>query len=173
MVGGSRTIGDADLLLRELDSPSFNPRAEVLLSESPSSRISTPGETGQATFLRDDPECVEIRVNSERPGFLVLSDSYYPGWQATIAGERRTIYRANYMFRAVRIDAGESVVTFSYKPSSFRWGMVVSLLCLGFTAIAGVFPAATSPFGRASEARTKSPASLGPSTRCVIICEPN
>jgi len=59
---------------------------------------------------------------------LFLSDAYYPGWQATVDGKAEHIIRANDLFRAVAIPAGNHQVEFAYQPASFRWGMIISLL---------------------------------------------
>ena len=61
-------------------------------------------------------ERVEVVVNVESEGFLVLVDAFYPGWRATVNGERVDILRANVMFRAVLVPAGESMVVFRFLP---------------------------------------------------------
>ena len=69
------------------------------------------------------------------PGrYLVLADTFYPGWQARIDGERAAILRANYAFRAVALDAGEHEVVFRYRPLSF----IVGVACSGISLV-GVF----------------------------------
>jgi hypothetical protein len=142
-----RVMESPEETLRELDSATFDPTAEVLLAEAPEQRqpampgqSSLPETSADVTFLRDDPEDVKIRIVAERPGFLVLSDSHYPGWKATVNGESRPIHLANYMFRAVQIDEGESIVRFTYQPASFKWGLRISLISLAvcFAIGAGV-----------------------------------
>jgi hypothetical protein len=140
-----RVIEDSARLLEELDSISFDPRAAVLLSETPKDAASMMADTPRkesssnaAVFLKDAPEEVEIRIQSDRPGFLVLSDSHYPGWKASVNEQPRHIYRANYHFRAVPIPQGESTVRFTYVPASFGYGRaisIISLLCAGAVVI--------------------------------------
>jgi hypothetical protein len=36
----------------------------------------------------------------ERAGWLVISDTWYPGWRAWLDGEPAEIYRADYLFAA-------------------------------------------------------------------------
>ncbi len=38
---------------------------------------------------------------------VMLSEIWDPGWQATVDGERARVYRADYMFRGILVDAGE------------------------------------------------------------------
>ena len=77
-------------------------------------------------FARDDPEHVELRVASDRSSWLVLADAWYPGWEARIDGAAVPVLRANSLFRAVRIEAGSSLVSFDFRPRSVRIGAAVS-----------------------------------------------
>ena len=52
--------------------------------------------------------------------------SRYPGWVATVDGAEQPIERANLLFRAVRVPAGDHVVEFRYEPWSVRLGAIVS-----------------------------------------------
>lgn len=71
------------------------------------------------------PNRVTIDV-SGAGGVLVLSDQYYPGWQATIDGERAEIRRAYTALRAVCVPSGDHTVMFRYRPLSVLVGAVVS-----------------------------------------------
>src|SRR5262249_36024370 len=64
------------------------------------------------------PERVEVDVQLARAGFLVLTDTHYPGWRAEVAGAAARILRADYLFRAVALGSGEHRVVFRYAP---RW----------------------------------------------------
>ncbi|MCL4263663.1 MAG: YfhO family protein [Anaerolineae bacterium] len=84
----------------------------------------------QATIQTYDLNRVEIAVTTAAPGFLVLADTYYPGWQATVDGVDTAVYRANSLLRAVYVPAGAHTVTFTYYPLDFMVGAVISLLTL-------------------------------------------
>ena len=71
---------------------------------------------------------MRLQVETEADGFLVLTDTYMPGWRATINGKSTEILRANYAFRAVRIPAGHHDVEFNYQPLSFQIGAYVSVI---------------------------------------------
>jgi hypothetical protein len=88
-------------------------------------------ELGTATIIRDEAERVIIQSNSVADGLLVLSDAYYPGWQATIDGAATAVYPANAYFRAVFLPAGQHEVVFTFVPESFENGRVISLVGLG------------------------------------------
>jgi hypothetical protein len=77
-----------------------------------------------------EPELVELETTSPRAGFLVLSDTFRPGWIAEVDGARSPILRALTVMRAVAVPAGTHRVRFTYRPASLRWGALVSLLSL-------------------------------------------
>ena len=55
-----------------------------------------------------------IDVETDAPGILILTDSYYPGWKAKIEGEETKIYRVDYNFRGIIIPEGSHEVVFKY-----------------------------------------------------------
>lgn len=79
-------------------------------------------------YLADSPDQVRLHVSTPCHGFVVLSDLFYPGWKATLDGNESVIYRANYAFRAIEVSPGDHVITFSYRPWSIAFGVVLILL---------------------------------------------
>jgi len=76
------------------------------------------------------PESVSISSNLLNNGFLVLSDTYYPGWKAFVDGRETKIYRADYILRGVYLAKGKHQVKFIYDPLSFKVGKYISLFTL-------------------------------------------
>jgi Bacterial membrane protein YfhO len=60
------------------------------------------------------------QVQTDQPGYLFLGDAYYPGWNAYLDDRPVDLYRANEVFRAVWVPAGEHQVSFRYEPMSLR-----------------------------------------------------
>jgi hypothetical protein len=84
-----------------------------------------------------EPGRVAIRVSAHCAGLLVLTDSYYPGWKATVNGKRARIHSTDGAFRGVVIPQGASTVVFRYEPASFRDGVVLAVLgSIGVLALA-------------------------------------
>jgi hypothetical protein len=71
-----------------------------------------------------------INVSTNKAGFLFITDAWYPGWIAKIDGIKVPLYRADYVFRAVQITAGEHVVEFDFLPFSLKLGKILSLSSL-------------------------------------------
>ncbi len=74
------------------------------------------------------PERVVLRAEADGPRLLVLTDTYFPGWRATLDGLPIPILRANYLFRAVVLPPGRHEVIFAYAPRSFTAGASLTVL---------------------------------------------
>lgn len=57
----------------------------------------------------------EFEVRAASGDFLVLSESFLPGWRGWIDGETVELVRANGLFMAVKVPAGEHHVRFEYQ----------------------------------------------------------
>jgi hypothetical protein len=77
-------------------------------------------------FLAYETAQVTVSVDAPRPGFVVFSDTNYPGWEATVNGREAPVLRANHSFKAVRVDAGRSDVRFRFRPRSLAIGAALS-----------------------------------------------
>jgi hypothetical protein len=84
-----------------------------------------------ATITSAENNSVTISAKAERPGYLVLSDTYYPGWKCWVDGSESQIYRANFAMRAVYMTPGEHHVVFRFEPQSFRIGSWISIASVG------------------------------------------
>jgi hypothetical protein len=77
-------------------------------------------------FLNDTPEHISFSVNLAQPGFVVLSDRYYPGWKAKIDGIPAPIFRTNALFRSVFLPKGGHLINFDYEPDSLTIGLYLA-----------------------------------------------
>ncbi len=79
-------------------------------------------------ITRYQPQRIELRTSNQQPGFLVLSETYYRGWEAWIDGKRAPVERANYALRGLSVPAGDHSIEFVFRAHSFRNGAAWSLL---------------------------------------------
>ena len=86
--------------------------------------------TSTAQLLSASANHVTVAVDAPAGGWLLLADSYYPGWAAYVDGEQRTVYPAQGLLRAVQLPAGAELVEFVYQPTSFYVGVGLTLLGL-------------------------------------------
>lgn len=99
--------------------------------------------SGSARIVSYQPHRVVVDTYSSGPSLLFLSDTYFPGWEATVNGRREQVLKADYAFRAVTVPEGQNRVEFSYDPPSFRQGLAVSLgglLIWAFLLSFGLWP---------------------------------
>jgi len=82
--------------------------------------------SSRVTVQAYQAEQVVLRVETDRPGFLVLADAYYPGWEARVDGIPAPILPTNLLFRGVQVPPGEHRVVFTYRPRSWRLGLALS-----------------------------------------------
>jgi hypothetical protein len=122
---------DDDEALTRVVSGDFDYRRMVLLDREPG--LSEPGRLAKlvpAEILDYAPERVEVAVQTPSQALLILTDTYYAGWRATVDGSPTAIHRANGLFRAVLVPAGDHLVSFEYTPASLRVGAWVSVFSL-------------------------------------------
>ena len=138
LVGRGRSLPD-EMMLQRVGSPAFNPREEVLL-DSTAPVYEPTLVAGEAEVRDPNVNEVNVLVSADSPSWLVLSDTYADGWKAFLDGRETRIYRANYVMRAVRVDAGEHLVRFRYDPPAFAIGLRVSIAALILTGAIAFYP---------------------------------
>jgi len=78
---------------------------------------------------RDSEDLTRVTLDFEAPApcWLVLTDSYYPGWTARVEGKPVHVHRANGTMRAIQVPAGKHRVEFAYECRPLKTGAVVTL----------------------------------------------
>jgi hypothetical protein len=92
-----------------------------------------PGEGGaaRARIREHAPGRVVIEVETPSRGYLVLTDTWFPGWRARVDGAETRIWRADHAFRAVILPPGPHEVEFWYAPRSLWIGLALSAPAAG------------------------------------------
>lgn len=137
-------VVDFQSALEYMNNPQFDPGQAAVVEDFPSElslRInqherSIPFTAGQAELARSGQ--LKVRVQTETPGLLVISEQYYPGWRAYVDGRETPIYAVDGILRGVFLNEGEHTVIFAYKPLSFSIGLTISIVSLLVTAV-GLF----------------------------------
>ncbi len=133
LVHRALVASDAEAAWSALHAPGFDP-ATMVVVEGGRALEGMTGEHESVGFLARGLNDMELEVRAAAPGYLVLSEVYYPGWRATVDGRPARVLRANYAFRAVEIlEAGTHRIRLWYAPMSFQIGAglsTVTILCL-------------------------------------------
>lgn len=113
-----QTAADDAAALALLRAADFDPaRTAILISESIPITPAATQTKPIATITHYTAERIEITVKAgDAPALLMLTDAYYPGWIATVNDQPTPILRADILFRAVPVPAGDSAVVFEYRP---------------------------------------------------------
>lgn len=114
----------------------FYPNAPVILEEKPQVSASARPVTGSITTRVNEHQLVTLDVTAEEKSYLVLADSFYPGWTATLDNTVVPILPANINQRAILVPPGQHRLSFTYQPKMFMRGLQLSLLgYIGFAAM--------------------------------------
>jgi hypothetical protein len=107
----------------------------------PAGNPSNGTDSDEVKALRYQPDSLDLSIRSKEPALLVLSENYYPGWQAWLDGAPVAIYRTDIAFRGVAIPPGAHLVRMEFRPvilpvsAAISLGTAVLLLVLANWAI--------------------------------------
>jgi hypothetical protein len=111
----------------------FDPRREVILESEPQPRPAK-GARGFAKVTRQGTDFLEIEAQTDKPTMLLVTDSYSNGWKAWgmegSAQQEYSVLPANYVLRAIPLEAGHHRICMEYVPRGFTVGKWISLVAL-------------------------------------------
>jgi hypothetical protein len=143
LVGGTERVANATAAFDAFVTPSFDNAQRVILEPDQIRRLGTSalpvsaGSAGVVTHATRGINSGRLEVDARRSSWLLIPESWDPGWTATVNGYTVPMLRANYQQRAILVPAGRSIVTISYVPPGWNLGLVlgafgvVSLLAAG------------------------------------------
>jgi hypothetical protein len=137
-VPAARHVTDAEAAKRLLD-PAFDPDREVLLADAPAgprppvdqaSEAPNSAPAPRAAIIRETQTEIVVEATAAADGFLLLADTFYPGWTAEVDGKAVALDRANLSVRAIQLPKGSHVVRFVYEPPGVQRGLWISAAAL-------------------------------------------
>jgi Bacterial membrane protein YfhO len=142
VAGAQHVVDDGEAALDAFTRPGFEGRSVAVTEERlpgvPVTDAAGLGArpAGSARIVSYEPERVVVRARADRQGVLVLGDTYFPGWNATVDGRSAPVTQVDYLFRGVRVGPGTHTVEFRYEPLSWRIGWIISLVSAVGLAVA-------------------------------------
>ena len=128
------TEDEAFRAVRGEGDATFDPRTVTLLEPSGQNPPTLPqekfGSPATAQITKYEPSHLTIETNADKASVLVVSEAYYPGWEATIDGQRTTIFTADYLLRGVVLPPGSHRVEMWYAAPQASQGALLSGLAL-------------------------------------------
>lgn len=126
-----RVVGAGGEASAALDAIARRPHVP-LVDRDPGIRLSASAGTDAVAVLERAPERITLRIELGEPALLVLNETIFPGWEATVDGHPTEMVTVNTTMRGVPIeDAGVHTVVMTYRPPGFGTGLAVSLAALG------------------------------------------
>jgi hypothetical protein len=139
-VSAARAVQTDQEGITRLLAPDFDPDREIILHDVPegaphpvvgeAGTEPSSATPGRAVVTREDPLEILIDAEAPRDGFLLLADTFYPGWAAQVDGKFVPLYRANVMLRGIQLPKGHHEVRFTYDPPGFVTGLQITMLSL-------------------------------------------
>ena len=120
-------VDNIDEVRNKLWDNTYDPSDKALV-ENYDLRVSRFNNYGlnNVNILKYENNFVDLEVNMKEDGYLVFSDTYYPGWKAYINGKETEIYKTNGIFKGIYIPEGEYNIRFRFLPNSFLIGVIIS-----------------------------------------------
>ena len=122
MVGKIVQASNQNHALRILFSNEFNPHREAIVFETPDGITLSDSISSEVDIVKYGRNEVIMDVKSDKAGFLVFSDSYYPGWTAEVDGREVKIQRTNVTQRGIVVPGGSHTVKFTFAPNTVTYG---------------------------------------------------
>ena len=147
--GQQPVFANATNTLRALAAADFNPEQVVYLpaaragdfqsppvaNETTERRLQAAGTSARILSASWSAHRIECEVESPAPTLVVIAQTFYHPWKATVNGQPTEILRANHAFQAVRVPAGHSAVRLEYVDRQFQLGVALSALGLILCAV--------------------------------------
>jgi hypothetical protein len=117
--------------LDPIASGAVDARTTALLETTPPPLAPATDPTQDVALIEHyEPDAIRVRTRTDAAGLLLLSEIFYPAWNAYVDGNSTPIYRADHILRAVPLPEGEHVVELRYESAPLRIGLIVSLIAV-------------------------------------------
>jgi hypothetical protein len=88
------------------------------------------GEVGRVRITSHRPNRIRLQAEMNRPGFVVLSEVYYPGWEALVDRKPVPLLRTDYVLRAIPVPVGSHEIQVQFRSKTLQLGLVIAGLAL-------------------------------------------
>jgi len=124
--------------LAVLDDEAFDPRQAAVVPDLGAELHLAGGQQvgSEARVVEARPGHLVLEVAPGGDGLLVVSQPFYPGWQARVDGQPVPIVRADYLLQGVPVDGESRHVELTYRVPA--WPAFVSLATLLAATVAGL-----------------------------------
>jgi hypothetical protein len=126
--GGIQVVAEMDRQLDRLRDPAFDPERTVIVSSPVHIADSErPASTGKVEITDSRINDLYLHAEASEPSVLVISQTHYPGWEATLDGRPAELFPVNVTLTGIALPAGVHEVGLAFRPRSVRIGALISL----------------------------------------------
>tara|TARA_A200000113_G_scaffold103968_1_gene93426 strand:+ start:1737 stop:4157 length:2421 start_codon:yes stop_codon:yes gene_type:complete len=93
-------------------------------------RYSNERRISQIELLKNKPNEKIYNIKSNKPGFVVFSEMFYPGWKAEINNREVELYKVNFILRGLFVPKGDNKIKFYFEPSSIKYGSIIQIFSI-------------------------------------------
>ncbi len=137
VVHNAWSVPDQEHAWSAVHQADFDPSTTVVVEHGETLSASTPG-TSQAEIVSYSNNDISLLTSTSAPGYLVVSEVYYPGWKVEVDGRPAELMRANYAFWAVYLTPGTHQIHFRFQSDSWKVGTVCGILTWLILAVAAL-----------------------------------
>ena len=142
---GIEIVPGVEAQLSRLKEQTFDPNKSVILPEMPARFRTVAGTAnepflGRAEIIESGINHVKLRTESSAAAVLVISQTHYPGWRASVDNDKMEVVPTDLTLTGVPVPAGAHEVQVVFDPLSFRVGLaltILSMVILLATLVAG------------------------------------
>jgi hypothetical protein len=142
-VASAMVKGTDDQALATVLDSRFEPGRAAIIDTAASvpvtSLTTVPAPAGvKANVTEYAPRRINVQLDApvQAGAALVVSENYFPGWQASVSGQRATVVRANYNLIGVVLPAGAREVQLTFTDSAYESGKTITLVALALAIVA-------------------------------------
>ena len=119
-------------IIKRLNAKDFDPKGYIFLEQSPGNVTLNNGQSLDEVEIRQySSNEIIMKTESDSPGFLFLSETWYPSWKAYVDGKPSEVYKTDHTLMSVYLSEGNHTVRFVYEDHLLKIGAAMS----GATAI--------------------------------------
>lgn len=97
------------------------------------------GASEEVRITKYEPHLVEMSVLAASNALVVLTDTHYPAWEATLNGRSTELLAVDHLFRGVVVPPGEHEIVLTYSKRMFYTGAFITAITLAFVGTVLVF----------------------------------
>jgi hypothetical protein len=145
------------LILSTFAAGEVDPRTTSLLdTRAPDLEPLPAGESDSIQIIHRSADEIRLRVTVASDAMVMLSEVWDPHWSATVDGQETRIYRANYLFRGIRVSDGTHEIVLRFKSRTVKEALPLYLVPFVGFALLGIVSLRTRRPGQIVLAETSA-----------------